>query len=109
MASPFAVIGGILAFFILEKFIAWRHCHIPTSKQHPHPVVFMNLIGNAFHNFIDGVVVAASFMTSFSLGLTTSLAVIVHEIPQEIGEFGVLINGGFTNKKALFLNFCSAT
>ncbi|MCX6725722.1 MAG: ZIP family metal transporter [Candidatus Shapirobacteria bacterium] len=104
----FAVIGGILAFFILEKFIAWRHCHIPTSSQHPHPVVFMNLIGDAFHNFIDGVVVAASFMTSFSLGLTTSLAVIFHEIPQEIGEFSVLIHGGFTNKKALFLNFISA-
>jgi len=104
----FAIIGGILAFFILEKFIAWRHCHIPTSTQHPHPVAFMNLIGDAFHNFIDGVVVAASFITSFSLGLTTSLAVIFHEIPQEIGEFGVLVHGGFNNKKALLLNFCSA-
>ncbi len=103
-----AVLAGILAFFVLEKFIAWRHCHIPTSKEHPHPVVFMNLIGDAFHNFIDGVVVAASFMTSFSLGLATSLATIFHEIPQEIGDFGVLIHGGLTHKKALLLNFASA-
>ena len=103
-----AILAGILAFFVLEKFIAWRHCHIPTSEEHPHPVVFMNLIGDAFHNFLDGVVVAASFMTNFSLGLATSLATIFHEIPQEIGDFGVLIHGGFTHKKALLLNFASA-
>lgn len=103
-----AVLAGILAFFVMEKFIAWRHCHIPTSKEHPHPVVFMNLVGDAFHNFIDGVVVAASFMTDFSLGVATSLAMIFHEIPQEIGDFGVLIHGGFTRRKALLFNFGSA-
>ena len=103
-----SVLGGILAFFILEKFIAWRHCHIPTSRQHPHPLALMNLVGDAFHNFIDGVVIAASFMTSFSLGMVTTLAVVFHEIPQEIGDFGVLVYGGFSKGRALFFNFASA-
>jgi zinc and cadmium transporter len=103
-----SVLGGILAFFILEKFIAWRHCHIPTSRQHPHPLAVMNLVGDAFHNFIDGVIIAASFMTNFSLGMVTTLAVIFHEIPQEIGDFGVLVYGGFSKGKALLFNFISA-
>ena len=103
-----SVLGGILAFFILEKFIAWRHCHIPTSKNHPHPLALMNLVGDAFHNFIDGVVIAASFMVSFPLGVVTSLAVVFHEIPQEIGDFGVLVYGGFSKVKALLFNFASA-
>jgi len=103
-----SVLGGILAFFILEKFIAWRHCHIPTSRQHPHPLALMNLVGDAFHNFIDGVIIAASFMVSFPLGIVTSLAVVFHEIPQEIGDFGVLVYGGFSKVKALFFNFASA-
>jgi zinc and cadmium transporter len=101
-------LAGILAFFILEKFIFWRHCHIPTSKQHPHPVAFMNLVGDGFHNLLDGVMIAASFMTDFSLGMATTLAVLVHEIPQEIGDFGVLVYGGFSKTKALFFNFASA-
>jgi len=103
-----SVLGGILAFFILAKFIAWRHCHIPTSRQHPHPLALMNLVGDAFHNFIDGVIIAASFMVSFPLGIVTSLAVVFHEIPQEIGDFGVLVYGGFSKVKALFFNFASA-
>ncbi len=102
------ILGGVLAFFILEKFIAWRHCHIPTSRKHPHPLALMNLVGDAFHNFIDGVVIAASFMTDFSLGMVTSLAVVFHEIPQEIGDFGVLVYGGFSKGKALLFNFASA-
>jgi len=100
-------LGGILAFFILEKFIFWRHCHIPTSKTHPHPVVFMNLVGDGFHNLLDGVMIAASFMIDFSLGLATTLAVLIHEIPQEIGDFGVLVYGGFSKVKALLFNFAS--
>jgi len=103
-----SILGGILCFFILEKFIAWRHCHIPTSKTHPHPVVFMNLIGDGFHNLLDGVMVAASFMTNFSLGIATTLAVLIHEIPQEIGDFSILIYGGFSKVKALLFNFASA-
>jgi zinc and cadmium transporter len=103
-----AVLVGLLTFFILEKFIAWRHCHIPTSKEHPHPVALMNLIGDGLHNFTDGLVIGASFMISFPLGIATSLAVIFHEIPQEIGDFGVLIHGGFSREKALIFNFLSA-
>lgn len=102
------ILGGILAFFILEKFIFWRHCHIPTSKKHPHPLVFMNLIGDGFHNLLDGVMIAASFMIDPSLGVATTLAVVFHEIPQEIGDFSVLIYGGFSKAKALFFNFVSA-
>jgi zinc and cadmium transporter len=103
-----AVLLGILGFFVLEKFIFWRHCHIPTSKTHPHPVVFMNLVGDGFHNLLDGVMIAASFMTNFSLGIATTLAVLIHEIPQEIGDFSVLLYGGFSKVKALLFNFASA-
>lgn len=103
-----AVLVGLLLFFVLEKFICWRHCHIPTSKNHPHPVVFMNLIGDGFHNFIDGAVISASFLTSFPLGIATTLAVVLHEIPQEIGDFGVLLHGGLSKTKALVFNFASA-
>lgn len=101
------VLGGILVFFVLEKFIFWRHCHIPTSKQHPHPLVFMNLVGDGFHNLLDGVMITASFMIDFSLGVATTMAVLIHEIPQEIGDFSVLVYGGFSKTKALFFNFAS--
>lgn len=102
------LILGIIVFFILEKIICWRHCHIPTSKTHPHPLVYMNLIGDGLHNFIDGMIIAGSFITSFPIGITTTLAVISHEIPQEISDFGVLIHGGLTRTKALLLNFASS-
>jgi len=103
-----AILVGLLTFFVLEKFISWRHCHIPTSKEHPHPLAFMNLMGDAFHNFTDGMIIAASFLVNTPLGIATTLAVIFHEIPQEIGDFGVLIHGGFTKQKALLFNFTSA-
>ncbi|MFH1710208.1 MAG: ZIP family metal transporter [bacterium] len=102
------LLSGILVFFILEKIICWRHCHIPTSDKHPHPLVFMNLIGDGLHNFIDGMVIAGSFLVDPFLGFTTTLAVILHEIPQEIGDFGVLIYGGFKRRTAFLLNFASA-
>lgn len=102
------VLSGMLLFFVLEKFIQWRHCHIPTSKQHPHPVAFMNLVGDAFHNFMDGMVIAGSYIVSAPVGIATTLAVVFHEIPQEIGDFGVLLHAGFNRKKALFFNFLSA-
>lgn len=101
------VLLGIMLFFILEKFIHWRHCHIPTSKEHPHPFVFMNLIGDGVHNFIDGLIIGGSYLVSIPLGIATTLAVVLHEIPQEIGEFGVLLHGGFSKKKALLFNFLS--
>jgi zinc and cadmium transporter len=102
------VLGGIILFFILEKMICWRHCHIPTSNNHIHPVGKMNLIGDALHNFIDGMIIAGSFIVDFNLGVITTIAVISHEIPQEIGDFGVLIHAGFSTKKALLFNFFSA-
>src|SRR3989339_357795 len=93
---------------ILEKFIRWRHCHDGHCDEHLKPVVYMNLFGDAVHNFIDGLVIAASYSVSIHLGIATTIAVILHEIPQEIGDFGVLIHGGLSVKKALFFNFLSA-
>ncbi|MDD5290552.1 MAG: ZIP family metal transporter [Patescibacteria group bacterium] len=102
------VLGGIIVFFILEKIICWRHCHIPTSPEHPHHLGAMNLVGDGLHNFIDGLVIAGSFLINPPLGIATTLAVVAHEIPQEIGDFGVLIHAGYSRRKALFLNFLSA-
>lgn len=107
MSVSISLLGGIMVFFILEKFIHWRHCHIPTSEHHPHPVAFMNLVGDGVHNFIDGLVIGASYMASIPVGIATTLAVVLHEIPQEIGDFGVLLHAGYTKKKALFFNFMS--
>jgi len=102
------VILGILIFFVLEKFLRWRHCHVPTSEEHMHPLATINLVGDAVHNFIDGMLVAASYMVSLPIGIATTLAVIMHEIPQEIGDFGVLIHGGLSVKRALAFNLLSA-
>ena len=102
------VLLGIIAFFILEKFIHWRHCHVPTSKDHPHPFGIMNLVGDAFHNLIDGMIIGVSYIVSVPLGIATTVAVIAHEVPQEMGDFGVLIHAGFSRAKALILNFVSA-
>ena len=102
------ILIGIFLFFILEEFICWRHCHLETAPTHPHPVAFMNLVGDALHNFFDGLAIGISFLTNFSLGLTTTLAIIFHEIPQEIGDFGVLIYAGFSKKKAILLNLFTA-
>jgi zinc and cadmium transporter len=103
------VLAGIIFFFVLEKFIHWRHCHVLGSEKHLHPVVFTNIIGDFAHNFIDGILIAGSFLVSIPLGISTTIAVILHEIPQEIGDFGVLLYGGMTVRKALLFNFLSAT
>ena len=100
------VLLSFIFFFILEKLLHWRHCHKGVCKVHTFGL--MNLIGDSIHNFIDGLVIAASFLTSFHLGVVTTLAVALHEIPQEIGDFGVLVYGGLSKKKALFYNFLSA-
>ena len=102
------VLLGILIFFALEKLIYWRHCHILTSEEHVHTFTYMNLIGDGVHNFIDGMIIAGSFMISISVGLATTIAVILHEIPQEIGDFSVLIYGGFKKSKAIFYNLMAA-
>jgi len=102
------IMSGIVVFFVLEKIIHWRHCHHPVTKDHPHPFTYMNLIGDGVHNFIDGLIIGISYIVSIPVGVATTIAVILHEIPQEIGDFGVLIHGGFTRKKALSMNFLTA-
>lgn len=102
------VLGGIVLFLCLERFIHWRHCHKVGGSCEGHVFAYTNLIGDALHNFIDGLVIAASFSVSKELGLATFLAVLFHEIPQEISDFGVLLYGGFSKKKALAFNFLSA-
>jgi len=100
------VLVGFILFFIIEKVLHWRHCH--KGKCEVHTFHYMNLVGDAIHNFIDGLIMAASFITSVPLGITTTFAIAAHEIPQEIGDFGVLIYGGFEKKKAIIMNFLVA-
>jgi len=106
--SSILIIAGIVTMLVIEKFIHWHHCHVAGDKDHAHPFAVMNLVGDGIHNFLDGVVIAATFLVSIPVGIATTVAVILHEIPQEIADFGVLIHGGFTRKKALALNFLSA-
>ncbi|MDH5450648.1 MAG: ZIP family metal transporter, partial [Candidatus Bathyarchaeota archaeon] len=101
-------LSGIIFSFIIEKFLQWRHCHIPSSEEHPHSFAYMNLFGDAVHNFIDGLIIGGSYLASMPLGIATTLAVIFHEIPQEIGDFGVLMYGGFHKSRAIFFNFSTA-
>ena len=103
-----SVLAGIILFFILEKFFRWRHCHQETTADHVHPVVPMNIFGDAMHNFIDGILIGVTYAVSIPLGMATTVAVLLHEIPQEIGDFSILIHGGLTVKKALLFNFASA-
>ncbi|MCS6956812.1 MAG: ZIP family metal transporter, partial [Patescibacteria group bacterium] len=104
----FSILSGILFSFVLEKIICWRHCHMPITKNHIHSFAFMNLWGDFFHNVIDGLTITSAYFLDIKTGIATTLAVIFHEIPQEIGDFGVLVHGGFKIKKALFLNFLTA-
>jgi len=100
------VLVGILIFFIVEEYIHWHHCH----KEHVEIQAFtyLNLIGDAIHNLIDGAIIAASFMIDFNMGMITTIAIASHEIPQEMGDFGLLIHGGMKRKRALFFNFLTA-
>lgn len=100
------LISGIILFFIMERYFHWRHCHEDSCNIHA--FTYLNLIGDGLHNFIDGMVIAASFIVSIKLGVVTTLAVILHEIPQELGDFAVLVYGGLSKTKALFYNFISA-
>jgi len=107
-ATSLFIVAGLLLFFSLEKFLRWQHCHIPTSDEHIHPVATLNLVGDAVHNFMDGVIIAVGFSASIQIGIATTLAVLLHEIPQEIGDFGILIHKGLSVPQALALNFFSA-
>jgi len=101
-----SVIAGIITFFFIEKFLYWRHCH--DGKCPVHTFAYLNLVGDGIHNFVDGMIIAASFLASISLGLATTIATILHEIPQEIGDFGVLMYAGLKKRRALTYNFMSA-
>lgn len=102
------ILLGIILSFIIEKIIHWHHCHIMPTEEHFHPVGVMSLIGDAVHNVVDGVLIATSFLISVPLGITTTIAVLLHEIPQEISDFALLIFSGFKRSRALLFNFLSA-
>ena len=118
------VLGGILAFFVMEKLVLWRHCHIEACEGHE-PLVhshgnehghehdhgrsgMMILVGDTFHNFVDGVLIAAAFMEDVRLGIVTALAMIAHEIPQEVGDFVILLHSGYSRGRALAFNLLSS-
>lgn len=101
------VLAGIVLFFILEKIVVWRHCHEANCEAHGRPGPLI-LIGDAFHNFVDGVAIAAAFVASLPLGITTSLAIIAHELPQEVGDFAILLEHGYSRRKAFMYNILSS-
>lgn len=100
---------GILIFFSIEKFVRWHHCHDPDCAEGKSAIIPVSLVGESIHNFIDGVIIAGSFIISPKLGIATSLAVLLHEIPQEVGDFGIYTHQGLSLKKSLNLNLLSAT
>ena len=103
-----SILSGILVFLIMEKFLHWHHHHAHEEHDEVHTFTYLNLVGDAIHNFLDGAVIAISFMAGTSLGIATTIAILAHEIPQEIADFSVLIYGGFSKMKALVYNFLTA-
>lgn len=111
------VLGGILLFFVLEKLVLWRHCHHDHCEAHEPQAVpghdhgrsgMMIMVGDTFHNFVDGIIIAAAFLTDINLGIVTALAIIAHEIPQEVGDFAVLLHSGYSKVRAFQLNLISS-
>jgi len=112
------VLAGILGFFLLEKMVLWRHCHSNHCEAHTpseafekgskHSTVTLILVGDGLHNFVDGVLIAAAFMTDIHLGVVTSIAVATHEIPQEVGDFAILLHSGMSRMKAFVMNILSS-
>ncbi len=125
------ILIGILLFFVLEKLLIWRHCHSLACEAHgedahsdhhahghaahshqaspgPRPAGLFIILGDSMHNFVDGVLIAAAFITDVQLGIVTSLAVAAHEIPQEVGDFAILLHSGYSRRKALFYNILSS-
>jgi zinc and cadmium transporter len=107
-----SILGGILGFFLLEKFLLWRHSHDEHGGAHEHDrgrSGTMIVVGDTVHNFLDGILIAAAFLQSTQLGIVTAIAIVAHEIPQEVGDFLILLNSGFSKARALALNLLSST
>jgi len=103
------IIIGIITFFTLEKFLHWHHNHrVSENEEKIKPLGILTLTADSFHNFIDGILIASAYMVDINVGIATTLAIVLHEIPQEIGEFAILIHSGFKIRKALLFNFLSA-
>ena len=112
---PMTVLLGLLGFFLLEKMVLWRHSHAdhcevhaPDQKSREHSTGAMILVGDGLHNFLDGILIAAAFLTDIHLGVVTSVAVAAHEIPQEVGDFAVLLHSGFSRKRAFLYNILTS-
>ncbi len=109
----YVILLGIVASFAIEKVIHWRHCHIlpdgPHDHSHVHPMGPLNLIGDTIHNFIDGLIIAASYVVSIPVGISTTLAVVLHEIPHEVGNFAVLVHSGYSRRKAIRFTILAQT
>jgi len=101
------ILLGIVVFYVLEQFIHWHHCHKETH-EHKSPVSYLILFADALHNLIDGLAVGAAFLVNPGVGVSTLIAVVAHEIPQELGDFGILIHSGWKTSKALIFNFISS-
>jgi zinc and cadmium transporter len=115
--AALTILAGIFVFFILEKLVLWRHCHTEDCEAHDQPVAehdhgkrsgTLILIGDSVHNFIDGVLIAAAFLESTQLGVVTAIAIVAHEIPQEVGDFLILLHSGYTKSRALVLNLLAS-
>ena len=114
VSISFLILAGITIFFLLDKLIHWRHSHtesslIHTTKENKPSVAYLNLLGDGFHNFLDGLIIAGSYLVSIPTGIATTIVVVIHETPQEIADFGVLMYSGLSKWKALLFNFFSAT
>ena len=111
------ILAGILLFFVLEKLVLWRHCHLEQCEAHDPPLAphhdhgrsgMMIMVGDTFHNFVDGVLIAAAFLANHELGIVTAIAIIAHEIPQEVGDFLILLHSGYSKGRAFILNMLSS-
>jgi zinc and cadmium transporter len=111
------VLAGLLLFFVLEKLVLWRHCHVEECEAHDPPLAAhhdhgrsgtMIMIGDTFHNFVDGVLIAAAFLASTDLGIVTAIAIIAHEVPQEVGDFLILLHSGYRKSQAFLFNILSS-
>ena len=108
-AALSALLAGVLAFFLLEKLVLWRHCHdVHECEVHTSSAASLVIVGDAFHTFVDGALIAAAVLTSVPLGVTTALAVAAHEIPQEVGDVAILLRAGYSRSRAFTLNLVSA-